>query len=146
MKHKRRSTEDAGPTFYVVAIAPERDIASSVIQLLRDAGLVATGGEGSRHWGFPIFCTDFEHVRAAITARMAYRTGDMDLFVLTHSTRADEGGHRDDLADLAAFRKHMMRRWELSLALIAEPDGAANGGQPLRSPPTLKASEAGRRR
>ena len=68
MKHKRRSTDDAGPAFYVVAIAPESDIASSVIRWLSDTGLVAKGGEGSRVWGFQICCTDFARARAAIMA------------------------------------------------------------------------------
>jgi hypothetical protein len=115
-------------TFYVVAMAPEVDIAYAAIQLLSDAGLVARIGEGSRHFGYPVCCTELERARAVITACSAYRTGDMDIYVLCHRKREGEHPHLDDFAGLAAYRGHMIKRLEICSGLIAEPDGPADNG------------------
>ena len=128
VKHKCGSPNIAGPTFYVVAMAPELDIASAAIQLLLDAGLVARDGDGSRHFGYPVCCTELERARAVITACSAYRTGDMDIYVLSHRKREGEHPHLEDFASLAAYRRHMIKRLEICSGLIAEPAGPADNG------------------
>lgn len=133
MKHKRGSPNIAGPTFYVVAMAPEVDIAYAAIQLLSDAGLVAREGEGSRHFGYPVCCTELERARAVITACSAYRTGDMDIYLLSHPKREGEHPHLEDFAGLAAYRQHMIKRLQICSGLIAEPHGPANSSHPINT-------------
>lgn len=109
MKRKPTTPKRTGEALRLIAVARDRSDLDYVGEALSQDGL-EWGAGGSRICGYEIYVSKPAEGRKCITSTHRWRTGDLNVFFLTHPPRFSKEVHADDAAEFKAWAESLARR------------------------------------